>query len=578
MTRPSVLAERHNLYRDTIFRAKSTAHALIRGVRDAVIDRVHRFRVGDRLAAAPLLATSESELWYADDNERNWILTAGKVQNLRVATRRLNGLEVPGGSVFSFWQHIGMPTSVRGYVVGREIREGCLVPTVAGGLCQLSNALYDAALKAGLTIVERHRHSRVVPGSLAERDRDATVKWNYVDLRFSSTSPFRIEIEITHDKLIVRLRGTSVESRGPAVVDPVRAASKLNDCYSCGNLGCHRHAGEKVKTLARGCTAFLVDERWPEFDRHITGIARPGDLFLLPFMKNRPVGGSRYAWTVPSGCRSRDVWPAATRRALALRLHRDATGSLPPMLLKCDERIAQAMLRHLPVECTHVVIAQNLLPFIWRAGALGGRTFDVLMTRMPMERLHERLDMAAARHQESGTAADYRASSVLVDLENMAITKARQVITPHVGIAGIFNNKSTTLPWSMPPSCTHGRGSKVLFPAPALARKGAYEMRDVARTLGLELVVTGRDLEGEGFWKDVHVERAGPQPFEGVAVVVLPSYVEHQPRVLLRALASGIPVITTPASGLAPGPGITLVPIGDAGALAQAISVAIGRH
>jgi hypothetical protein len=32
---------------------------------------------------------------------------------------------------------------------------------------------------------------------------------------------------------------------------------------------------------------------------------------------------------------------------------------------------------------------QNLLPFLWRDGHLGGRTFDVLMTRLPIAKFHE---------------------------------------------------------------------------------------------------------------------------------------------------------------------------------------------
>ena len=66
------------------------------------------------------------------------------------------------------------------------------MPTIAGGLCQLSNALYDTALKANFEIIERHRHTKVIKSSLAEQDRDATVKWNYVDLRFKSTRSFRM--------------------------------------------------------------------------------------------------------------------------------------------------------------------------------------------------------------------------------------------------------------------------------------------------------------------------------------------------------------------------------------------------
>jgi vancomycin resistance protein YoaR len=90
-------------------------------------------------------------------------------------------------------------------VRGRELRQGCLIPTVGGGLCQLSNALYDCALKAGLTIEERHAHTQVVPGSLAEIGRDATVFWNYVDLRFRSEHGFVLRVDLTPLELIVQL-------------------------------------------------------------------------------------------------------------------------------------------------------------------------------------------------------------------------------------------------------------------------------------------------------------------------------------------------------------------------------------
>jgi glycosyltransferase involved in cell wall biosynthesis len=47
--------------------------------------------------------------------------------------------------------------------------------------------------------------------------------------------------------------------------------------------------------------------------------------------------------------------------------------------------------------------------------------------------------------------------------------------------------------------------------------------------------------------------------------------IEEQPRALLAALAAGIPVIATPACGIAPRPGLTLVPEGDVYSLARAI-------
>ena len=109
---------------------------------------------------------STTPLW-ADPALAERTQQQGKVQNLRVAARALEGLVLPAGAVFSFWRQVGPPIRPRGYVSGRMLQQGCMVPAIGGGLCQLSNALYDAALQAGCRIVERHPHSRIVPGSAA---------------------------------------------------------------------------------------------------------------------------------------------------------------------------------------------------------------------------------------------------------------------------------------------------------------------------------------------------------------------------------------------------------------------------
>jgi hypothetical protein len=55
------------------------------------------------------------------------------------------------------------------------------------------------------------------------------------------------------------------------------------------------------------------------------------------------------------------------------------------------------------------------------------------------------------------------------------------------------------------------------------------------------------------------------------AAVVLPAWVEHQPRRLLQAVAASVPVIATTACGLAGVPGVTTIPIGDVTALRGAL-------
>jgi hypothetical protein len=118
-------------------------------------------------------------------------------------------------------------------------------------------------------------------------------------------------------------------------------------------------------------------------------------------------------------------------RALALRFKSKKQNNVFEQALQLDKKIAFATARKIPVECTHLVISQNLLPFLYESGVLGGRTFDVLMTRLPFEKLHERLDAAFSTHQGSATLRDFRASEKLVTLENKALTLARNIITPH---------------------------------------------------------------------------------------------------------------------------------------------------
>ena len=185
------LTEKHNFINDTIFRVKTIMLSGNRIIKN-LLNPTLKFRDKSELINEQIISFSESDLWNPFDNKDNWILTAGKVENLRIASKKINGIEIKANEVFSFWKHIGNPNIGQGYVIGREIREGCILPTIAGGLCQLSNALYDSALKANFDIIERHKHTKVIKGSLAEQDRDATVKWNYIDLRFKSNFDFRI--------------------------------------------------------------------------------------------------------------------------------------------------------------------------------------------------------------------------------------------------------------------------------------------------------------------------------------------------------------------------------------------------
>lgn len=566
-----------------VFRAKTLLLQLRRAAADSR-DRPPRFPAEPEDGSFPIcLAESRTPLWTESGPAERW-LQRGKVENLRRAARLLDGRVIPAGGPFSFWRHVGRATRRRGFVPGRELREGCLVPSVGGGLCQLSNALYDTALRAGCTITERHAHSRVIPYSAAAQGRDATVFWNYVDLRFRPPQAVRLSVRLTADELTVAFRAAgrpAVESPTPAPVDhpalPVaaRRAGPLlvpaeHSCISCGATDCFRH--RSGRDLSAGITAFVLDSVWPEAVTYLGSERRVGDHLLIP-LDGRRWRISRYAWPTEGWAR------VATAPLPTLRRSFEARGQLPPPALRArhlqgEERLAAALARHLPADATHLVIALPLLPYLWREGHLGGRRYTVLLNRWPLVELHRRLDEALARHPERGLLGDFRASPALVATETEALAHAETLVTPHAAIAALFGPRVRRVPWALPqlpPAATPGPA--VAFAGPTAARKGAYTVREAARRLGLTVVLRGSELEGTDFWRGVEVRRAASLTdwLTGVRAAVQPAIVEDAPRPLLAALAAGTPVLAAAACGLGEHPLVTTLPSDDTEALVESL-------
>jgi hypothetical protein len=554
-----------------VFAAKAAGLRLRRTLADAAAPAPRLSRIGAEFGEAA--GVVQSALW-SDETLAERAMQLGKVQNLRVAARALDGLTIPAGDVFSFWRNVGPPTAARGYVPGRMLQQGCMVASVGGGLCQLSNALYEVALLAGCRIVERHAHSRIVPGSLAAEDRDATVAWNYVDLRFTADRALRLSVRLDRDTLYVRLLGEAdARVSGPAPEAAAVGATLVlaRSCASCGESDCFMHEGSGFR-LAEGVgrRAFLVDEAWPEFKSYVQAAATPADRLGLPLDGAR-LGLARYAWPTDRFGRVSSAPVEALRRSWALRSAGIQGAIRRNAELAAAERIAARLAKSLTPDIVSVTVAQSYLPFLWRAGVLGGRDVSVLMTRLPMAVLQERLD-AANRTHPNATLGDFRAAAWLVAAEAEALADAVRIVTPHAEIAALFGQRAVRLPWRTTPrrerSVTPIR--RIGFPGPTVARKGAHAVRQAALALDLEVMPLGSELEGEGFWDGVRL--AAPGDWTKVDVIVQPALVEDQPRRLLAAIATGIPVIATPACGLDPQPGLKLIPPCDPEALITALA------
>jgi hypothetical protein len=560
-----------------IFRAKVVAHRARRTVR-TLIEGAPRLAQVDTADFSAFLAESRSPLW-SDSRAAERRFQLGKVHNLRRAVRALDRILVPQGETFSFWRQLGRPSRRRGFVTGRMLQQGCLVPATGGGLCQLSNALYQAALASGCEIVERHAHSRRVPGSAAALGRDATAAWNYVDLRFRARAPLLIEARLTRDELIVRFLGRDADR-------PMRATEQTVDafvpptaatCGTCEQTTCFRHA--RAGPAVSGRTAYLLDECWPEFRDYVNRTRQAADVLGIPLDGAR-WRLARYGYDTRGFGKVVTAPFAAAARALALRRLKQQGPARRAAELRGTSRLARRLARALTPEVTEICVGQSLLPFLWREGHLGGRRVTVLLTRLPMYLLQARLDAVAAAHPDRASLADFRAPGWLVEAEREALAQAERIVTPHAELADLFAERAVRLAWEQPKATTVARTTTaprcIAFPGPTVARKGAFELRQVARALDLDVMLLGSDLEGPEFWNGVRVHRpaANASPHDRlnhVAAIVQPAYVEERPGYLLAALAAGVPVIATTACGLAPQAGLTLVPPGDVDALAAAI-------
>lgn len=121
----------------------------------------------DRLVAA-FRITLPNPLW-------------NEAQNITVAARYLAGKIIAPGETISVIDLIGPFTAARGYGDGPGYSAGQLVPVMAGGVCKIGTAMYNVGVYGGLTIVERHPHSMMVP--YVPPGRDAAIATGYKDVR-----------------------------------------------------------------------------------------------------------------------------------------------------------------------------------------------------------------------------------------------------------------------------------------------------------------------------------------------------------------------------------------------------------
>lgn len=108
--------------------------------------------------------------------------------NMTKALAEFNGLVVQPGQTVSFFGVAGPCGKAQGYMAGGVVGG----VGYGGGICQASTTLYGAALRAGMTIVERRNHS--VPSTYVPIGQDAMVNYGTSDFKFRNDFSFPVTL------------------------------------------------------------------------------------------------------------------------------------------------------------------------------------------------------------------------------------------------------------------------------------------------------------------------------------------------------------------------------------------------
>jgi vancomycin resistance protein YoaR len=145
----------------------------------------------------PELTTAEAEEMkptqlqgtYRTDYTLSSDRSEGRIENLELASGEVSGTFLAPGEVFS----MNAAVSDVDYNVTHVIINNQETTEEGGGLCQVTSTLYNAALFAGLEVVERHPHASQLP--YIRPGMDATIWFGALDMQFKNTTDGYVLLE-----------------------------------------------------------------------------------------------------------------------------------------------------------------------------------------------------------------------------------------------------------------------------------------------------------------------------------------------------------------------------------------------
>lgn len=141
-----------------------------------------------------------------------------RAHNIIKAAQSTNDIILMPGEEFSYNKATGPRSKANGYKDAPVIINGKIQNGSGGGVCQVSTTIYNSVLYSGLEITQVRNHS--LPSSYAPMGKDATVAYDYLDLKFKNPYKHPIYIYTTAYNGVVssKIYGSSIDKKNINIV------------------------------------------------------------------------------------------------------------------------------------------------------------------------------------------------------------------------------------------------------------------------------------------------------------------------------------------------------------------------
>lgn len=150
----------------------------------------------------PYKISSAKTIMINKDSGQDIIYQTNKVHNLKIVSKTMNKIYIYPNETFSFCYLLKYAKKYGKFRKGLVLIDNKLVSREGGGICHLSNLLYEVFLMSPLTIVERHGH-RVKALKNPDKDSldgiDATIISGWLDLKVRNDTKDVYQIIIDFD-------------------------------------------------------------------------------------------------------------------------------------------------------------------------------------------------------------------------------------------------------------------------------------------------------------------------------------------------------------------------------------------